>query len=54
METGRWRILPVTVRDGGAVWVKGRWTGDYESAEAALAAIDEPFLQNRALWPSDD
>jgi hypothetical protein len=57
METGRWRILPISVVDGGKsgpAWVKGKWTGDYESAEAAVAAIDEPFLQDPALWYSDD
>jgi hypothetical protein len=42
MKTGRWKILPITVRIEltGAVWVKGNWTGDHESAQAALAAID--------------
>jgi hypothetical protein len=31
-------------------WVKGKWTGQYESAEVALAAIDEQFLQDPTHW----
>jgi hypothetical protein len=53
-STGRWQILPITViRDsviGHETWVLGQWTGEYESAEAALASIDESFLQDKQNW----
>ena len=35
---GRWQIMRVGVEENGS-WVKGFWTGDYDSAEAALAAL---------------
>jgi hypothetical protein len=56
-ETGRWKILPIAVGSPGMAdcyWVKGKWTGDYESPGAALAAIDEQFLQDPAHWPDVD
>jgi hypothetical protein len=39
MKTGRWRILRIFVQDNGA-GVKDVWTGDYDSPEAALAALE--------------
>ena len=45
---GVWSIMPVTVIDGAGA--KGKWTGDYDSAEAALAAVDEQFLQDPTHW----
>lgn len=53
-SAGLWKILPITViRDsvgGHDTWVRGQWTGEYESAEAALASIDESFLQDKQNW----
>ena len=45
----RWHILPITVLRSNLA-VKGNWTGDYESPEAALAAIDEAFLRDPRHW----
>ena len=42
MKTGRWKILRIAVLEGG-YWVRGVWTGDYESPEAALAAIQAEY-----------
>lgn len=39
MKTGRWRILRIFVQDNGA-GMKDVWTGDYDSPEAALAALE--------------
>jgi hypothetical protein len=49
VKPGRWHILPITMvnPDTG---VKGKWTGNYESPEAALAAIDAAFLEDPAHW----
>ena len=45
----RWHTLPITVLRPDLA-VKGTWTGDYESPEAALAAIDEDFLRDPQHW----
>jgi hypothetical protein len=47
-----WQIMPVTVLRPDLA-VKGKWTGHYESPEAALTAIDESFLQDPRHWMID-
>ena len=50
IEPACWQILPTTLWDDGDKGVRGQPTGAYESPEAALAAIDDAFLQNPEHW----
>jgi hypothetical protein len=51
---GRWQILPLTVFKASEgqkeTWVKGKWMGDFDSPEAALASLNEAFLQDAHIW----
>lgn len=34
--------------------MKGKWVGDFDSPEAALASINEAFLQDKRYWSDLD
>jgi len=44
---GRWRMLPISVISSSAHSRHVEWIGDFDSPDAALAAIDQAFLEDR-------